>query len=289
MSSKSMAKAVDLLERWYVLLEKENTGYQTENYITSPSQKTTDSNDDTIDTDTKILYRSKLFEWMYQLVDKYSLDRELVAIAGSYMDRYIPLSQHQHPSINRGYTYQLVGMTSLHLAIKITRDQGKCAGATSFARLSRGLFTEDDINTMEWSMLTTLQWRMHPPTAVTFATLLLMFVPRDACSPFSRHDLFERIRYLLEISVTIPFFLGKKTSNMAVGAFIVIMESEEQPNVSETEHRAQFKRYLFTVAGIDSDADKVIECRDAMKKIQQEAAVELKKKVAVQTSPAVTP
>jgi len=86
MSSKSMAKAVDLLERWYVLLEKENTGYQTENYITSPSQKTTDSNDDTIDTDTKILYRSKLFEWMYQLVDKYSLDRELVAIAGSYMD-----------------------------------------------------------------------------------------------------------------------------------------------------------------------------------------------------------
>ena len=283
MSSRSIAKAVDLLERWYVLLEQESTAYQTVNYLTSPSVNATNIDDNTPNSQTKIAYRSKLFAWMYHLVDKHSLDRELVSIAASYMDRYLA----KHPSINH-VNFQLVGVTSLYVAIKLYRDQGKCAGAASFAGLSRGVFSEQDIIKMEWSMLNTLDWRMAPPTVFTFTTLLQMFIPRGACSPFSRRELFSRIRFLLELSVTSPFFLGKKPSNIAIGAFIEIMESEEQPNVSNPKHQAHFKRCLWSLAGIDSDSNEVIECRNAMKRIQQEAAAELKKKEAANSTDQTT-
>jgi hypothetical protein len=277
MSSRSIAKAADLLERWYNLLEQESTAYKTVNYLI------TNDKDSTLDTDKMTKYRSKLFEWMYHIVDKHSLDRELVAIAASYMDRYLS----KHPSINSDYIYKKVGVTSLYLAIKIYRDQGKCAGAASFAGLSRGLFTEHDIIKMESSMLNTLDWRMHPPTAFNFAGECLAMIPRGACSPFSRHSMFHRVRFLLELSIAVPFFLGKKPSNIAIGAFLEIMESDEQPNVSETKHQAQFKRCLYLFAGIDSDSDEVIECRNAMKKIHQEVTVELRKKDAAPTVGAI--
>jgi uncharacterized UPF0160 family protein len=96
MSSRSIAKAADLLERWYNLLEQESTAYKTVNYLI------TNDKDSTLDTDKMTKYRSKLFEWMYHIVDKHSLDRELVAIAASYMDRYLS----KHPSINSDYIYK---------------------------------------------------------------------------------------------------------------------------------------------------------------------------------------
>lgn len=274
MSPRSVAKAADVLEWWHNRLEQESTAYKTSNYLTSPSQTANDKGD-TFDTDTKmVVCRSKMYGWMYNLVDKHSLDRELVAVAASYMDRY--LSQ-QNP-ISRGHISQLVGVTSLYLAIKIFRDQGKCAGAASFAGLSRGLFTEHDIIKMESNMLNALDWRMHPPTVITFGRALLSMIPRNACSPFSRRSMFERIRYLLELSIAVPFFLGKKQSNIAIGAFMEIMESDEQPNVKNTDHQDQFKHRLYILTGIDCNSDEVTICRNVLKKIYQEAKVELKKK-----------
>ncbi len=273
MSSRSVAKAADVLERWYNLLEQESTAYKTTNYLTEPSPTATDKGD-TFPDKKMVVCRSKLFGWMYNLVDKHSLDRELVAVAASYMDRYL---SKQSP-ISRDHIFQLVGMTSLYLAIKIYRDQGKCAGPGSFAGLSRGLFNEYDIIKMESSMLNSLEWRMHPPTVITFGRALLSMIPRNACSPFSRRSMFERIRYLLELSIAVPRLLGKKQSDIAVGAFMEIMESNEHPNVSSTYHQDQFKHRLYILAGIDSNSDEVTICRNVLKKIYQEAKVELKKK-----------
>ena len=277
MSARTVAKAADVLERWYNLLEQESTTYKTTNYLTT-LDKTANDKDDTFDTDEDLIAsRSELFAWMYALVDKYSLDRELVAVAASYTDRYL---SKLTSSTSRDNISQLVGMTSLYLAIKIYRDQGKCAGAGSFAGLSRGLFTECDIIKMESSILYSLNWRMHPPTVFTFGRALLPMIPRDACSPFSRRFMFERIRYLLELSIAVPFFLGKRPSDIAVGAFILITESDKQPNVADTNHQAQFKHRLYILTGIDSDSDEVTVCRDTLKKIYQEAKVKLDKKNA---------
>lgn len=282
MSSRSMAKAIDLLERWYILLEQE-IAYQTVNYLSLPPENATITDEITFTPQAKTARRSKLFTWMYHLVDKHDLDRELVAIAASFMDRFL----YKNLSINR-IDMQLVGMTSLYVAIKLYRDQGKYAGVTSFAGLSRGVFSEQEITKMEWRMLNTLDWRMSPPTVFTFTSLLQSFIPRGACSPFSRRTLIERIRYLLELSITLPFFLAKKPSNIAIAAFLEIIESEEQPNVSEPKHQAHFKRCIWSLAGIDSDSDEVTECRNVLKRIQREASIELKKQepphVAAKTS-----
>ena len=87
MSSRTVAKAADVLERWYNLLEQESTTYKTINYLTT-LDKTANDKDDTFDTDVDLIAsRSELFAWMYALVDKYSLDRELVAVAAQFKHR----------------------------------------------------------------------------------------------------------------------------------------------------------------------------------------------------------
>ena len=268
MSSRSVAKAADVLELWYNLLKQE------EHYLTElPRNK------------TKLICRSKLITWMYNLVDSYSLDRDLVAIAASYMDRYISKTS---PVDDWGYMYQQVGITSLYLALKIYRENGKFAGVSSFASLSRGLFTEKDIIRMEIVMLNELEWSMHPPTVHTFSTMLLAFIPRGACSPFSRRSMFERIKFLLELCITVPFFIDKRPSNIAIGAFMEIMESEEQPNVS-TDHQAHFKHSLYVLAGVHCNSDEVAVCRDEMKNVMSHQDVQVGKKKNDSTSTTVTP
>ena len=214
---------------------------------------------------------------MYFIVDNHLLDRELVAVAMSYMDRY--MAKHQ---VKHHHAYHLVAMTSLYMTIKIYRHNGKCAGVSSFATLSKGLFTEHDLLDMEQSILDTLEWRMHPPTPFAYLELLMLFVPRGACNRFSRRALFERIKYLLELSVTVQFFFGKKPSNIAIAAFIEVMEHEDEPNISNEKYRAHFLRCVLSIAGVDCKAGEVVECREAMVAVHKNSWYEIRDMMAAE-------
>jgi hypothetical protein len=110
---------------------------------------------------------------------------------------------------------------------------------------------------------------MHPPTPQSYVDLLIIILHRDACSPFTRHALFERIIFLLELSTTLEFFRERKPSSIAVAAFIEVMEHEEKPNVPKQSFRTHFKFFVRSLAGIDCDSIDVVECRDAMKVVHK--------------------
>ncbi|KAL7532492.1 hypothetical protein ACHAXR_007663, partial [Thalassiosira sp. AJA248-18] len=227
-----------------------------------PSTKLTRKDDCAKVCQDKSSWRTRVCGWMYQVVDSHSLDRELVYIGMSYLDRYLS----KHPLTTLNHDYQLVSMTSLYLAIKIYRANGKSAAVASFVKLSNGLFTENDFVNMEKRMLDTLQWRMHPPTPQSYLELLILFIPRAACSPSTRRALFERIKFLLELSVTVQFFIGKKPSSIAVAAFVEVMEHDQRPNnVQKQSCHAHFRYCARSIAGIYCDSPEVMECRDAMK------------------------
>lgn len=257
---------IELIDRFQALLQLESTIYSFDDYM-SPSTQLMHNYEHARHCQDKRYWRTRVIGWMYSVVDRHMLNRELVYVAMSYLDRYLS----KHLLVNDSHTYQLVGMTSLYMALKLYRNKGKAASMSSFVKLSQGSCTKDDFLNMEQRILDTLDWRMHPPTPQSYLELLMFFLPKAACSPFTRRALFERIKFLLELSVTVRFFFGKKPSSIATAAFIEVMEHEKEPNVSKQSWRAHFRYCARSIAGIYCDAEEVVECCDAMKAVHKNA------------------
>jgi Cyclin, N-terminal domain len=155
---------VDLVERINVLLEQEFFSYRTEDYLDPDFQQnlidahfgivdrrrersgcSKQSNGSTSTSGINEVWREKICEWSYQVIDHYDFSREVVGIALSYLDRYL-----SKRSVNKKQ-FQLLAMTCLYLAIKIY-EPGTIS-MKSVIDLSRGYFVVDQMVEMEMAVL----------------------------------------------------------------------------------------------------------------------------------------
>jgi Cyclin, N-terminal domain/Cyclin, C-terminal domain len=185
-------------------------------------------------------WRRRLCEWMFEVVDHFSFDREVVAFALGYLDRSVALAYG--PS-DGGMTlskrdYQLYAVTSLYLAIKV---HGEMDGTTAerlklrvstFKDLSRGFFSVETIEAKEREMLSLLQWRVNPPTCAQFISYFLGLLPEwdpndQECSREEVVvEIFDLAKYLTELSLFRSHFTINHTpSTVAYGAILCAMES----------------------------------------------------------------
>lgn len=126
-------------------------------YAVTDLQYTTDPNG--IDNDA----RDKIVEWCCRVAGYCELQRETVCIAMNYTDRMCI----RDPSIlKRRTVYQLVAMTALYTAAKIHAPEAMDPKLVS--HLSRETYSVDDIEEQERRLMTALQWRLNPPTAISF-------------------------------------------------------------------------------------------------------------------------
>ncbi len=91
------------------------------------------------------VWREKICEWCYQVVDHFDFSREVVDVSMSFLDRYLCTRQ-----VNKK-VFQLAAMTSLYLAIKMYEPSS--LKISSLIGLSRGFFTSEHIVNMEQSIL----------------------------------------------------------------------------------------------------------------------------------------
>ena len=91
------------------------------------------------------VWREKICEWCYQVVDHFDLNRQVVAIALNYLDRYLALRP-----VNRKI-FQLAAMTCLFIAIKM--NESKVLSLSAFLSLSRGYFQAEHVVAMEHAIL----------------------------------------------------------------------------------------------------------------------------------------
>eukprot|EP00956_Cyclotella_meneghiniana_P006784 scaffold9072_cov79-Cyclotella_meneghiniana.AAC.2 len=203
------------------------------------------------------MWREKICEWCYQVVDHFDFNREIVSISMSYLDRYLATR-----SVNRRI-FQLAAMTSLYLAIKLY-EPGKIR-MSSLIDLSRGYFLEEHIVTMEDSMLQSLGWHVHPPTAYSFVREMLPLLP-PPMSPRDRHDTNELSRFLTELSVCDYWFVTKKPSSVALASLMNALELQGEPKIPKN-----YKIMLLNVLGnIGSDIiydEEVITCYERLREM----------------------
>jgi hypothetical protein len=148
--------------------------------ITNVNGTTTTASTDDSTTSIKITPhdRRTLYEWSYQIVDSFMVDRSVACIGMSYLDRY--MSNTSSTSLNNTRAimalysrreYQLVLISSLIIALKCHAGI-KISLPFMANTLCRGLYTEDEIEIMEMDILHTLAWKLYGPCPHDFIDVI---------------------------------------------------------------------------------------------------------------------
>ena len=162
-------------------------------------------------------WRQQMFDWACLVVDSFGMDREVVAVSFSLLDRYMARESARPGAdeITRD-DFQLFSMTSLYLAVKMLEPYPRKIGVEALVEMSRGFYTEDDIAVTEREMLVSLEWLVNPPTALSFTRLLWSLFPGHVPS-----SALLTSATLTEIAVADSFFVSHQPS--LVGLASVIM------------------------------------------------------------------
>jgi hypothetical protein len=226
-------------------------------------------------------WRRKICQWSYRVVDNFQFDRSVVSFAMNILDRFIQAysgaSDPQEPcqcvSCKKNLdsrTFQLVSMTALFIAIKASPEtttveelnRRRNFKITTFAELSRGLFSAKDIAEMEQEILCNLTWLVNPPTPMTFVPYLLHTMPastvlsQEAQRTYGlvHQVLRELSRYVSELGVC----LGSKLSTYPPShvAFVSILVAMDLITVHAlpNEARAAFYSSFLSLTGANPEA-----------------------------------
>jgi hypothetical protein len=142
--------------------------------------------------------RSRMCLWCYQTVDYFKISRDVVSIAMSFVDRFLDKPQGRS-FLFKKRLYQLACVTALFIAIKVHEPVE--LGLDALVKLGRGLYTIQQIIDTEQAMLLALDWRLNPPLAKDFVTLLVSVFPQDCLSSVIRTSLLEAACKQIDLAV----------------------------------------------------------------------------------------
>lgn len=187
--------------------------------------------------------REQIVEWSFRVVDYFRIDREVVALSISFLDRFLVKCRCDRTS------FKLAATTTLNLAVKLLYPC-KLGELGILSDLSRGEFEMADVAEMENCILRSLSWQLHPPTSVAFGTLLLDYVFADFSTEFSSSDMddiYDVSSFFCDLAVCDYFFVPIKSSTIGIAAILNALEGMFGPdNRLDVEIRKSAKRLGFS-------------------------------------------
>ena len=205
-------------------------------------------------------WREKICHWSFNVVDHFDLSREVVAVSMSLFDRYLATRNNKC----NGSTALLSSLTTLHIAIKV--HEVRKIKLTTLANLSRGQFGPKHIEEMEWKVLNSLNWHIHPPTSMSFLSHLLLLLPPQVTDS-SKEDIYALSRYITELSVCDSSFVEIYPSAVAFSAILNSLEDRRYRRLIPTGVREQFLRAIATHVGLRHDDEHVLSARPKLKRL----------------------
>eukprot|EP00547_Thalassionema_nitzschioides_P000555 CAMPEP_0194208246 /NCGR_PEP_ID=MMETSP0156-20130528/6751_1 /TAXON_ID=33649 /ORGANISM="Thalassionema nitzschioides, Strain L26-B" /LENGTH=295 /DNA_ID=CAMNT_0038935175 /DNA_START=13 /DNA_END=900 /DNA_ORIENTATION=- len=177
-------------------------------------------------------FRRRVCGWIFEVVDYFQYDYEIAAIAIYYLDQVTSIQTNRRGKPVMQLEYQLTGVTSLYLAIKLYRTNGESRpDIQAFTSLSQGHFSLEDIERTELEMLRLMNWRVNPPTSVHIGVSLLKLVSecwkQNESSEYenSLPKIFEVSRYFTKLSFNVPgISLNYKASEIAFASVLCAIE-----------------------------------------------------------------
>lgn len=164
--------------------------------------------------------REQIVEWSFRVVDYFHIDREVVAVSLSFLDRFLGKCLCDRS------TFKLAATTALNLAVKILYPC-KLADLGILSDLSRGEFDMKDVAEMEARMLDSLSWNLHPPTAMAFAVIFLDYFFASRVVTISRahmEDIYDVASFFTELAVCDYSFISLRSSTVALASVLNALE-----------------------------------------------------------------
>ena len=254
-----------------VLLEKEKYAYA----LPSDYLLTIQRSSVTADVDpVSEVWRRKLCEWCYEVVDHFGFDREVVSVALNYLDRFVSSRAKEAGSSITRREFQLFAVTSLYMAIKVHGETESLEGPRqklridAFVQLSRGFFQISVIEEQERAILKALAWNVNPPTSLKFIASFLRLCPkwqsynRSHCQGNVLGGVYDVARYLTELAVCVSHFsFHVKTSVIGYSAILCAIEALQ--NTMPLPHSVKIS-FLNNIAEatnlVPGDSDVVRTC-----------------------------
>jgi len=251
-----------VIDRLSAMRRQEETIYSYRN-ATTPPPSLSRSPLVAYDDSTPLLnpsWREKICHWSFNVIDHFDLSREVVAVSMTLFDRFLATRGNRCT----GNTALLASLTTLHIAIK-AHELRKIKLAT-LANLSRGQFGPKHIEEMEWHVLNSLNWLIHPPTSMSFLSHLLLLLPSQV-SNSSKEDIYSLTRYITELSVCDSSFVEINPSAVAFSAILNTLEDRRYRRLIPSPVRDQFLRAIATHVGLRQDAEHVTIARPKLKRL----------------------
>ncbi|KAL7444079.1 hypothetical protein ACHAXH_009925 [Discostella pseudostelligera] len=163
--------------------------------------------------------RTSICGWMYRVADHFMIDREVVSIALSYIDRVLSTN---YCADRR--TFKLISAASFHLAIKVHFPHMMREVGSLIPELSRGDFSHHDVIIMEKELTHSLTWLINPTTAQCILMQILSLLhPNTPTS--SRKKIARSALFFSELAVCDYYFATSRKSIVAIAAFLNASES----------------------------------------------------------------
>jgi len=207
------------LDNIFALRDQEETAYLHSRYFPQPRKQ----RDEVVSGVGHLLntnWRKTISEHQYKFVDTYDMPREIVSISVNYFDR--TCATHANRVTDRDVQY--IACTSLYLAIKI--HAAKKLLISDLVKTTRKMFGPLEFIAMEKHILSSLRWKMNPPTPRAFIEYFFTLFPASNIRPFCRNNLFEISQYYAELSVCDSFFVRCKPSHVALASVLIAIEKE---------------------------------------------------------------
>jgi Cyclin, N-terminal domain/Cyclin, C-terminal domain len=180
--------------------------------------------------------REQIVEWSFRVVDYFRIDREVVSVSLSFLDRFLATCRCDRTN------FKLAATTTLYLAVKLLYPC-KLADLGILSDLSRGEFDMNDVCRMERTILKTLSWNLHPPTSIAISSIYLDYFFASKVVTITSADLddiYDVSSFFCELAVCDYFFVLFKQSTIALAAILNALEGMFGPenNLSNSIMRA---------------------------------------------------
>ena len=237
----------EISETIAVMRMREESTYKCRKYF--PSTKT---NTEAVDEECRV----KMTQWCFQVVEFCNFSREIVGIGMSYLDRYLCTSYGECALKDRKI-YQLASMCSLYMATKLfeTREMD----LRLLSQLSRGVYTEAEIAAMEASILSALNWFVHPPTSISFITECMRAVPSIQKDRQTFIALIDIAKAHTELAVSDYAFVTIKQSSIAVASIANAFDILN--STIPTFIRSNVLERIAILIKVDMNSNEVLQAR----------------------------
>jgi hypothetical protein len=195
--------------------------------------------------------RAQIVDWCYSLIDLCQLARSNVAMAMSIADRFmsnpngLQVSQFTPSSFSPQEIrydrtmFQLLAVSALYITIKI--NEQVLFSAEKFEAATRGVYTAEEIEAMERTILECLEWRVSAPTALEVGYTVLELMTPQVQDVYDENNeligsIMEGLTFQTESAVRdYHLITTHRTSTIAIMALLNAIKYNE--NMSMTARR----------------------------------------------------